>query len=129
MKYKMVLFVLLLKSMISYSQNTLSGVYVNIPYIIDGDTVYSSLQGKVIDSLSRKPVPLATMELSSSRGDVFSVKTDSNGNFKLSPLPDGCMIRIVCAPNSKYKIREWNFSTEGMKNPIQLKMVFELLLN
>lgn len=126
MKSKIVFIFLLSICIKTNAQNSLSGVYVNAPLIIGADTLYSFLQGKVIDSLSHKPIANVKVELYSSRGDALSAKTDSVGNFRINSLPSNNKIKIVCLPESSNKRKEWSFDTSGMTEPIQLILYFYL---
>ena len=104
----------------------ISGVYVVNRFIDGKDTLFTGVQGKVIDSLTRIPIQFATVELFSSRGDELSVKTDSTGHFKINALTNDCDIKLICTANASYKIKEWIFNTKGMPSFIQLKTVLEL---
>ncbi len=124
MKSKIILFFLLIISVKTNAQNGLSGVYVNHPFIIGIDTVYSYLQGKVLDSISFKPLANAKIKMFTSRGDALATQTDSAGNFKINTLPSNNKVKIICLPDSTNKTNEWSINTEGMSEPIQLNLYF-----
>ena len=110
----------------SWAQNTLSGVYVVERTIIGGDTLYSRLDGIMVDSISLEPISSITVEFYSTRGDALSDSTDSSGKFRINQLPSNCGIKLIFRGNESYKKREWQFTTDGLIEPIQLYSVFHL---
>lgn len=126
MRLFILLAVLILCNLAILAQNSLHGVYITDRFVTDNDTINSFISGKVIDSLSHKPIVGATVEMYSSRGDALPAKSDETGHFKINQLPTGCSIRLICRADSIYKLKEWRFDTEGMSRIIQLNMILEL---
>ena len=113
-------------SSILVAQEGLSAIYPIERRIVGADTLSSHLKGVVIDSVTFETIASATVEFYTTRGDALSSTTDSSGVFQINQLPSNCEIKLIFRGNESYKKREWQFTTAGLIEPIQLYSVFHL---
>jgi len=127
--YRFCKLILLFLIVFEYSKGQ-DAIYIKSPTvhkIIGTDTVFSFIEGKVIDSLSRQPIKNVDIHLFTSIGDAILDKTDSLGYFKINTLPTDCEIKLMCFfSDSIYAKKLWHFSTIGLSDPIQLKVFLEV---
>lgn len=81
----------------------------------------SILNGQVIDSLSKKPIPNATVTLIKDHHFVESTKTDLEGNYSLKVVPDIYTIQIKILGHVTYTKNNFQV-THNQSNTIDFKL-------